>query len=62
MPLYRVVAEQSIIYEQYVRADSEEDAKAIARSEGEWEAWDMRGHDDEMTIIDISIEEGGDEL
>ena len=62
MPLYRVLAEELVIYEQYVRADSEEEAKSIAMGAGAWEAWDMRGHDDEMTIIDVSIEEGGDEF
>jgi hypothetical protein len=48
MTIYRVWAQQSILYEQYIRAESVAEAEAIALDAAEWKSWDDKN---EFTII-----------
>jgi hypothetical protein len=57
MKHYRVLAEQTIIFEQYVDAENEQDAKEQALCEADWVEWNTQGHEDQITIINVEIEE-----
>ena len=57
MKRYRVLAEHIIIYEQYVDAENEQDAKEQALCDADWIEWNTQGHEEQLSIINVEIEE-----
>jgi len=48
MTIYRVWAQQNILYEQYIRAESASEAEAMALDAADWKSWDDKK---DFTII-----------
>ena len=57
MERYKVLAKKVTIFEQYVVAENEQDAKEQALYEADWIEWNTQGHEEQMTIINVEIEE-----
>jgi hypothetical protein len=57
MERYKVLAKKVTIYEQYVNAENEQDAKEQALCEADWIEWNTQGHEDQMAIINVEIDE-----